>query len=691
MAVVLAFALASFTTVAGPSTLAKAADSQDFQPGNIISDQNFFDYTSMTVADIQAFLDAKGPTSCTNCLRQYRANTYYRAPNPDRCPSAIEAKTNVSAAQMIYDVAQACHVSPKVMLVTLQKEMSLVTLAAPSDTRYQRAMGYACPDSAPCSSAYYGLFIQLYSAASQWNWYSNPKSNFTYYRIGATTAVRYNPNTSCGSSPVYIQNRATAALYYYTPYQPNAAALANLYGTGNSCSAYGNRNFWRLYSDWFGSPTAPPAALTNGTVVSDLAGTFYLIDAGSRVRIVDCVTVAPAFALTCVGAPVATQSRLDALTLVGDLSPLVTAPSGARYLFDAGKRREVLDDASLTAAGITGMTAVPLSQAFVDSFGRGAAIVRSGVLVADRSAPTTLTYIASVAPTTTTAMSVPVTLQNQTAIRTWLGTATGTLDTATLASFTSTPFPATFTVGGTTFGLAPTGRIELSPTAAWSSATPPALDAVVAALVPVLPGTVTAPAFVSHASDGKVFLIASATRAAIADESQRAALATQLGIAQPTQALADGVIDPLGVVPAPVVVTPTPTPTPPVTATPTPTPTPPPPASTPTVITHKVVAGDTVGALARKYGSTVAAIVAANGLNSKALIRVGQLLKIPITSTTPPPAATPTVINHKVVAGDTVWALARKYHSTVAAIIKANGLGLNALIRVGQVLKIPVV
>ena len=38
------------------------------------------------------------------------------------------------------------------------------------------------------------------------------------------------------------------------PYRPNAAALANLYGTGDACSAYGNRNFWRYFNDWFGNP-----------------------------------------------------------------------------------------------------------------------------------------------------------------------------------------------------------------------------------------------------------------------------------------------------------------------------------------------------------------------------------------------------------------------------------------------------
>ena len=52
---------------------------------------------------------------------------------------------------------------------------------------------------------------------------------------------------------VYIQNQATAGLYNYTPYRPNQAALDAGYGTGDSCSAYGNRNFWLYFTDWFGS------------------------------------------------------------------------------------------------------------------------------------------------------------------------------------------------------------------------------------------------------------------------------------------------------------------------------------------------------------------------------------------------------------------------------------------------------
>ncbi len=112
---------------------------------------------------------------------------------------------------------------------------------------------------------------------------------------------------------------------------------------------------------------------------------------------------------------------------------------------------------------------------------------------------------------------------------------------------------------------------------------------------------------------------------------------------------------------------------------------------------HTVVAGDTVGDLAARYSTTVAAIVAANGLDARAFIRIGQVLTIPTPATatatatatdrtTPPPAGTTT---HTVVAGDTVGDLAARYSTTVAAIVAANGLDARAFIRIGQALTIP--
>ena len=104
-------------------------------------------------------------------------------------------------------------------------------------------MGMACPDTAPCDERYYGFFNQVYGAARQLKVYGLD-SFFNSYPVGRTSNVLYHPNAACGSAPVYIANKATAALYYYTPYQPNQAALNAGYGTGDGCSSYGNRNFY---------------------------------------------------------------------------------------------------------------------------------------------------------------------------------------------------------------------------------------------------------------------------------------------------------------------------------------------------------------------------------------------------------------------------------------------------------------
>jgi len=110
--------------------------------------------------------------------------------------------------------------------------------------------------------------------------------------------------------------------------------------------------------------------------------------------------------------------------------------------------------------------------------------------------------------------------------------------------------------------------------------------------------------------------------------------------------------------------------------------------------THTVVSGDTVWGLARSYGSSVQAISTANALDSRATIRIGQVLTIPgttSTTATPTPAATAATATatHTVVSGDTVSALAARYGSTVQAISTANSLNASAMIRIGQVLAIP--
>lgn len=242
---------------------ASAVTGSSFSAGNIISDANFYDGGAMTAAQIQSFLSAQvGTCASSSCLSNGKFSMNSRGSDP-MC-RAVTGGSNLTAAVMISRVAAACSISPKVILVTLQKEQTLVSGATarnPSAARLERAMGYACPDNVGghCDPAYAGVGNQVYWSAWQWKRYGNPAGTsnyFTWFNPGGVRQIQYNVPTSCGTKSVSVQNKATAALYYYTPYTPNTAALNNLYGTGDSCSAYGNRNFWRMYTDWFGSPTA---------------------------------------------------------------------------------------------------------------------------------------------------------------------------------------------------------------------------------------------------------------------------------------------------------------------------------------------------------------------------------------------------------------------------------------------------
>lgn len=239
-------------TVTGPAQPARATSGSDFIPGYIISDANFFNYGAMSEASIQSWLGSQqcSPRDGVPCLQYYVQNT---TTQPDQGAGHCTQYSGAAAepaSRIIFKVAQSCRINPMVLLVLLQKEQALIT--SPSAYGYQRATGYACPDTAGCDAAYFGFFNQVYHAAWQFRQYTLKPSSWRY-RVG-NVAIQWNPNTACGSSIVNIQNQATANLYNYTPYQPNAAALANLYGTGDGCSSYGNRNFWRMYSDWFGSP-----------------------------------------------------------------------------------------------------------------------------------------------------------------------------------------------------------------------------------------------------------------------------------------------------------------------------------------------------------------------------------------------------------------------------------------------------
>ncbi len=264
------------TALVGTAAPAVAADLSRFSAGHIITDEAFTNSTAMDAAQIQAFLNSKG-SSCvpgsdgTLCLKNARFDTPARAAD-DRC-NGYTANGNESAAQIIANVAVSCGINPQVILVTLQKEQGLVTASGSGlyATRYRSAMGYGCPDTAACDEKYYGFFNQVYQASWQFRSYALNPSRYSY-RAGVVNQIRYHPTASCGSSGVLIQNQATASLYNYTPYQPDAAALAAGYGVGGPCSSYGNRNFFSYFADWFGYPNGNDPIGAVDTVTASNSG-----------------------------------------------------------------------------------------------------------------------------------------------------------------------------------------------------------------------------------------------------------------------------------------------------------------------------------------------------------------------------------------------------------------------------------
>lgn len=105
--------------------------------------------------------------------------------------------------------------------------------------------------------------------------------------------------------------------------------------------------------------------------------------------------------------------------------------------------------------------------------------------------------------------------------------------------------------------------------------------------------------------------------------------------------------------------------------------------------THHVVKNDTVWDLSQKYGVSIQSIEQLNKINTDThLIREGQTLTIPTTGKTAAKIATKTS-QVTVKAGDTLWALAQKYGTTVEKLRQLNGLASDAyLIHVGDVIKV---
>jgi hypothetical protein len=240
---------------------ATTVTAKDYPKNLLISDTVMYYTGTATAASIQSFLNSKGKACKVSgsvlCLKSYTVDT----PSTSTGVSCqgMPARTNQTAAQIIYNVSQACGVNPQAILVTLQKEQSLVTSATATAATYKIAMGYGCSDGRDCDNQYPGFFLQVLNGTSALR--EKPAGNVetpTLYPIGVKSDIRYSPLDQCKTeTTVTPANAATSRLYQYTPYVPNAGLLA---GKPTACSVAGNLNFWKIFNEWFG-----PSVLSTGS------------------------------------------------------------------------------------------------------------------------------------------------------------------------------------------------------------------------------------------------------------------------------------------------------------------------------------------------------------------------------------------------------------------------------------------
>ncbi len=95
---------------------------------------------------------------------------------------------------------------------------------------------------------------------------------------------------------------------------------------------------------------------------------------------------------------------------------------------------------------------------------------------------------------------------------------------------------------------------------------------------------------------------------------------------------------------------------------------------------YTVQKGDSLWSIARRYNVTVENLIQYNNLPTLTL-QIGQQLRIPTENMD-------NTIYYTVQSGDTLWSLAKKYNTTVDDLIAANNL-TSTLLRLNQVLIIP--
>ncbi len=225
-------------SVSGGIVLGNPHKAQAYNPNNLISDAEFLDWRTLDADGVQSFLNTKGGTR----LRTFREG-------------------GRTAAQIIATAARANGINPFVILATIQKEESLIESNTNFDYRVRWAMGYGicdgCDSNDPALQKYAGFTNQVYNGTWQLKRNYSYWASFGAYKVGNTMII--------DGAAVHLDNRATSALYRYTPH------------------LHGNESFVGIYSRY---KTYRPPATYDAKLISQVPRANYTARPGQKILMV---------------------------------------------------------------------------------------------------------------------------------------------------------------------------------------------------------------------------------------------------------------------------------------------------------------------------------------------------------------------------------------------------------------------
>lgn len=289
--------LSSMFVLAGMSLFVPSTQAA-FDRNFVINDAVFNNTSSMNSATIDNWLNANFPQSCISPNSGFLA----RVPSGYSPSGGFTYGGFGTAGQVIATAAGVYGLNPQVLIVTLQKEQSLVAGGSSycnngDEHKYAAAMGYGCPDGGSTYS-YTGVSLYMRNGVEHtstgstcvngvskagfsqqtiraawllkfgqqrslgntgWavvsgSWdnsddpptcYGGPMTQGTLSRGCGQPATYFDGYTTIDSTATYMGSGGTAALYWYTPHFS------------------GNQNFYNIFAAWFGAPNSGCAASSN--------------------------------------------------------------------------------------------------------------------------------------------------------------------------------------------------------------------------------------------------------------------------------------------------------------------------------------------------------------------------------------------------------------------------------------------